>query len=117
MDFRTTTPDSERLRTRNFSNELNYVYQQEMERLGKNPSTLKLLHKAKPSLRQIILTKASPELIRCICDCALNVLHRNIAITPHCKRKLSRHKTSLRKLTDKKASLYTSISQMVRRKG
>ena len=78
-----------------------------MERLRKNASTLKLLHKAKPSLRKAILTKASHELIRCICDCALNVLHRNIAITPHCKRKLSRHKASLRKLTDKKVSLNT----------
>ena len=55
-----------------------------MERLRKNASTLKLLHTAKPSLRKAILTKASLELIRCICDCALNVLHRNIAITPHC---------------------------------
>ena len=63
-----------------------------MERLRKNASILKLLHKAKPSLRKTILTKASPELIRCICDCVLNVLHRIIAITPHCKRKLSRHK-------------------------
>ena len=51
-----------------------------MERLRKNASTLKLLHKAKPSLRKAILTKASPELIRCICDCALNVLHRNILL-------------------------------------
>ena len=73
-----------------------------MERLRKNVSTLKLLHKAKSSLRKAILTKASSELIRCICDCALNVLHRNIAITLHCKRKLSRHKTNSRKLTDKK---------------
>ena len=56
-----------------------------MERLRKNASTLKLLHKAKPSLRKAILTEASPELIRCICDCALNVLQRNIAITPHRK--------------------------------
>ena len=78
-----------------------------MERLRKNASTFKLLHKAKPSLRKAIITKASPELIRCICDCALDVLHRNIAITPHCKRKLSQHKTSLKKLTDKKVSLNT----------
>ena len=35
------------------------------------------------------------------------VVHRNIAITPHCKQKLSRHKTSLRKLTDKKVTLNT----------
>ena len=34
-----------------------------MERLRKNASTLKLLHKAKPSLRKAILTKASPEYI------------------------------------------------------
>ena len=78
-----------------------------MERLRKNASTLKLLQKAKPSLRKAILTKASPELIRCICDCTLNVLHRNIDITPRCKRQLSRHKSSLRKLTDKKVSIKT----------
>ena len=78
-----------------------------MERLKKDTSTLKLLHKTKPSLRKTILTKASPELIRYISGCALKVLHRNIAITPHCKRKLSRNKTSLGKLTDKKVSLNT----------
>ena len=43
----------------------------------------------------LLATRASPELTRCIYDCALNVLHRNIAITLHCKRKFSRHKTSL----------------------
>ena len=78
-----------------------------MERLRKNASTLKLLHKAKPFLCIAILTEVSPELIRCICDCALNVLHINTAITPHCKQKLSRHKRSLRKLTDKKVFLNT----------
>ena len=50
-----------------------------MVRLRKNASTFKLLHKAKPLLKAI-KTKASPKLILCICDCALNVLHRKIAI-------------------------------------
>ena len=76
-----------------------------MNRLKKHASTLKLLHKAKPSLRKPIISNGNNELIRCICECALNVLQGHAPISQQHKNCFSRHKKGLRKLTDRKVSL------------
>ena len=76
-----------------------------MNRLRKNGPALRLLQKAPTSLQKNILDKASPELIRCICECAHNVLQGNVTLSRHYKKKLSQHKTKLRKLTDRKVAL------------
>jgi len=76
-----------------------------MDRLRKNCSTLQLLHRANPSLRKAILTKANPQLIKTICDCSLNVLNGNVKLSPKSRKRLARHKTKLRKLADPKVSL------------
>ena len=78
-----------------------------MNRLRKNGPTLRLLQKAPAPLQKHILDKASPALIRCLCDCAHNVLQGNVEITHHHKRKLKPHKTKLRKLADRKVALKT----------
>ena len=51
-----------------------------MNRLRKNGPTLRLLQKALALLQKRILDKASPELIRFLCDCAHNVLQKNVKI-------------------------------------
>ena len=76
-----------------------------MNRLRKNGPALRLLQKAPTSLQKNILDKASPELIRCICDCAHNILQGNVTLSSHYKKKLSQHKTKLRKLADRKVVL------------
>lgn len=76
-----------------------------MERLKKHNATLRFLQKAPTPIKKRILEKASPELIRCICDCAHNVLQGNVPISEAHKRKLKKHKNSLRKLVDSKVSL------------
>ena len=76
-----------------------------MNRLRKNGPALRLLQKAPTSLQKNILDKASPELIRCICDCAHNVLQGNVTLSCHYKKKLSQHKTELRMLADRKVVL------------
>ena len=78
-----------------------------MNRLRKNGPTLRLLQKAPAPLQKRILDKASPELIRCLCDCAHNVLQGNVNISRHHKQKLKPHKTKLRKLADRKVALKT----------
>ena len=45
-----------------------------MNCLRKNGPTLRFLQKAPAPLQKRILDKASSELIRCLCDCAHNVL-------------------------------------------
>ena len=52
-----------------------------MNRLRKNGPTLRLLQKAPAPLQKRILDKASSELIRCLCDCAHNVLQGNVNIS------------------------------------
>ena len=76
-----------------------------MNGLKKHASTLKLLHKAKPSLRKAIISKGHDKLIRCICECALNILHGHAPISQKYKNQLSRRKKCLRKLADRKISL------------
>ena len=52
-----------------------------------------------------MLDKALPELIRCLCDCAHNILQGNISLSRHYKEKLRQRKTKLRKLADRKVGL------------
>src|SRR6267154_510916 len=67
---------------------------------------LRLLHKSSPKARNSLTTQhCSPEFIKCICECAKNVLIGNVALSPEQKRRLKRHQRSLRKLVLKKTSL------------
>ena len=68
---------------------------------------MRLLQKAPALLQKRILDKASSELIRCLFDCAHNVLQGNVNISRHHKQKLKPHKTKLRKLADRKVALKT----------
>jgi len=46
----------------------------------------------------------SPEFIKCICECVKNVLVGNVSLSKEHKRRLKRHKHSLRKLVLKKTT-------------
>ena len=88
-----------------------------MNRLRKNGPTLRLLQKAPAPLQKRILDKASPELIRCLCDCAHNVLQGNVKISHHHKRKLKPHKTKLRKLAERKVAVALKTKRRIIQKG
>ena len=47
---------------------------------------------------------AVKELVHCICDCVLNVLNDNIPVSEEEKKRLKRHKYSLRELVEKNTS-------------
>ena len=69
---------------------------------------LRVLHKSSPKARTTLVKKhCSPEFIKCICECAKNVLAGNVALSPEHKRRLKRHKHSLRKLALKKTPMKT----------
>ena len=78
-----------------------------MNRLRKNGPTLQLLQNASTPSGKRILDKASPELIRCLCDCAHNILQGNVTLSRHYKQKLRQNKTKLRKLANRKVALKT----------
>lgn len=51
--------------------------------------------------RLLILRKANKNIIRCICECALNVLLGNVALSDKEKKQLQKYAGVLRQLADK----------------
>ena len=74
-------------------------------RIKKQIDFLKVLNKASAKQRQGIIEGANNELIKAICECALNCLKGNVPLTPAQKKKLIRHKGKLRSLANKKCPI------------
>ena len=72
-----------------------------MERLRKFALILHLFQKAPLSFKRSIIKKVSQELIHCLCDGSYNILKGNGIKTSSNKRKLNKHKTKLRQLSNK----------------
>ncbi len=67
---------------------------------------LRMLHKSSPKARNALVKQhCSHDFLKCICECVKNVLMGNVDLSPEHKRRLKRHKRSLRKLALKKTSL------------
>ena len=71
-------------------------------RVRKQIDFLKVLCKATPKQRKGIIEGANNELIKAICECALNCLKGNVSLSSGQKQKLARHKGKLRSLSNKK---------------
>lgn len=65
-------------------------------RLQRNLHLLKALHKANSSRRKQLLYSCDSDFRRCIEDCCKNVLNGNIPLSESDKKKLSKHKKTLR---------------------
>jgi len=74
-------------------------------RLKQNASLLQAMTSVKPHLRVHILEKCSNEVIKCLAECALNILKDNIKLNSQQLKNLQRYKQAVRKLADKKLSL------------
>src|SRR5215469_13183597 len=88
-----------------------------MKRIKSNYSALQLLWKAKPKLRKAVLLNCSPDLLKCVGECALNVLRGNVRLTKCSKRKLREHRRLLRKIADKSVSVDKKRRLIVQRGG
>jgi predicted ATP-grasp superfamily ATP-dependent carboligase len=67
---------------------------------------LRVLQKSSPNVQRALVKKhCSPEFIKCICECAKNVLVGNVVLSAVHKKRLKRYKQSLRRLALKKTSL------------
>lgn len=67
--------------------------------------------------RHALLRKADPALVRCICECALNVLQGNVSIQQSYKSKLRPYKGILRRLSSQKTSLSAKKRLIVQQGG
>ena len=75
------------------------------QRLKKHANELVYLQKARPCIRNHLITKADRSLVDCLCECANNILRGNVPLTKLQNENLNRNKTGLRTLTKKWFSL------------
>jgi hypothetical protein len=66
---------------------------------------LKSIVRAKRPKRTELLREADSELIKCICECAINVLNSTVPLTERQHTCLAKHKGFLRELADRQVSL------------
>ena len=88
-----------------------------MENVTDHVPLLQLLANGSSRQRTALLRQANPQLVHCLCECALNVLRGNIPLTPTQKIGLKRYKTQLRYLVDHKQSLKHKKQQLTQRGG
>lgn len=62
-----------------------------------------------------IIQKVPNSIVKSLCECVLNVLHGNVPLTKTQINSLSKHKTCLRKLSDKKVPLYKKRKLLVQK--
>ena len=74
------------------------------QRLKKHANELVYLQKARPCIRNHLITKADRSIVDCLCECADNILRGNVPLTKPQKEKLKRNKDGLRELTKKSVS-------------
>jgi len=85
-----------------------------MRRIRLTYHTLHVLKSADPKLRKAIVANCNKETLKVISECALNDLHGNIHLTACGKRKLQKHKSSLRKLAERHVSLSAKRKIIIR---
>lgn len=86
------------------------------ERLKKNVPYLHVLARGSPTQRQGVLKGANTDLVKCLCECALNILKGNVPLSAAHKRKLKTQKKSLRLLSNKKVSIVRK-KKLINQKG
>ena len=67
-----------------------------VSRVKKFAPHLRVLASSSPKACKAIMKSAKSDLVRCLCECSMNILKGNVSITPGQMRKLSRHKKDLR---------------------
>lgn len=64
----------------------------------KHKDLLRVLQRARPSVRKAILNDADKALVYSICELCDNTLTGNVPLTPSQKQRLKKHKTVLKRL-------------------
>lgn len=73
-------------------------------RLKKHLELLKLIKKAKPEHRKILIKTAEQSLILCLCECIDNILRGNVKLGPKKKKELAKYTIVLRKIANRETS-------------
>lgn len=74
-------------------------------RLRKHIHLLRYLAGGKKSIVRAIINEADRDVINILCECAHNVINRNIPLSPRQKKELKKHKRKFLILLNKSASI------------
>lgn len=77
---------------------------------------LRVLHRARPSLRKAILKHADKTLVYSICELCDNTLSGNVPLSSSQKQKLKKHKTILKRLA-KRGESWVAKKRALAQKG
>ena len=78
---------------------------------------LRLLHKVPIKLRKDLVKKSDDDVVKCLCECAYNILRGNVKLTDKDKRTAKRYKTQLCRLCKPKLALNTKRKILVQSGG
>ena len=82
------------------------IYDDSMSaRVKRQARMLKVLAKNDPHVCKAILKGADKDLVKCLSECAYNILRGNVKLTATQKTRLTKYKQKLRKVGNKKTSL------------
>jgi len=87
------------------------------DRLTRNLDFLKLLAKGNRRVRQKIIRSSHNDLIRCLSDCCLNVIKGNVQLDNQQKKRLVRHRKTVRNLSHKTVSLKKKRALLLQKGG
>ena len=76
-------------------------------RITRQAATLQTLANAHPHVCQAILKGANPDLLKCLSECAHNILKGNIPLSPEEKAELIKYKQKVRQVANKRIALKT----------
>lgn len=82
-----------------------------------NAAALQAMCKSDPARRQALLRTADDTLVRNICECALNTLRGNVRLSADQKKRLSKHRKTLRRLACDRGSWKSKKRLLVQRGG
>lgn len=88
-----------------------------MKRLKTNHHMLHVLKKSKPKLRQILLKNCNSEVIKTICEIAINILNGNHKVSKHTFKHLNKNKKILRCLACPKKSINIKRKLIIQKGG
>ena len=87
-----------------------------MRRIKSNFHKLHTLKDAQPKLRKAIISNCDKDLVNCVIECALNLLHGNVKLSDCMRRKLRKYRRQLRTV-DRRVTLARKKKLIIQRGG
>ena len=88
-----------------------------MRRIKSNFHKLHTLKDAHPKLRKAIISNCDTDLVNCVSECALNLLHGNVELSDCARKKLRKYRRQLRTVVDRRVRMARKKTLIIQRGG